>query len=94
MQPTPHFPPHSDATPHSELPTPSNTDLGEMDAALHTAGADMSPLQYVRTLKRNNLTGAAKPGGGAGGDSGLSALTSQTNILDWADKIDPSLPKY
>ena len=47
----------------------------------------MSPLQYVRTLKRNNLTGtAALKGGAGGGGDALSALTSQTNLLDWADK--------
>ena len=53
---------------------------------MRATGADISPLQYVRTLKRNNLTGSAKAGGGGGGGGDSSGLMSQTNLLDWADK--------
>eukprot|EP00955_Chlamydomonas_euryale_P088602 364397-Chlamydomonas_euryale.AAC.9 len=71
---------------------PSEAELHEMDAALKAAGADVAPLSYVRTLKRNNLTGAKTGGPGgptaaaaaAGVDGGL--LASQGHLLDWADK--------
>lgn len=63
---------------------PSDSDLNELENALKSCGADVTALQYVRTLKRNNLTGAAK-GGQEGGMSGLG-LASQSNLLDWADK--------
>ncbi|GAX85116.1 hypothetical protein CEUSTIGMA_g12536.t1 [Chlamydomonas eustigma] len=66
---------------------PTDEDLQEMDSAVRTTGVDMSPLLYVQSLKRNNMTGS-KAGGVAVGESstGLSALTKQTNLLDWADK--------
>lgn len=56
---------------------------------VQAAGADVAPLVYVRTLKRNNLTGAktGQPSASAGAtaaDGGL--LTSQAHLLDWADK--------
>ena len=44
-------------------------------------------LEYVRTLKRNNLTGAQMQKAAAAASSdGLAGLASQTNLLDWADK--------
>jgi hypothetical protein len=75
---------------HPATGLPSDSDLGELDAALQATGVDVAPLQYVKTLKRNNLTGSAKASGGQGGGGGdggaLSALTSQAHLLDWADK--------
>lgn len=41
----------------SVIGLPNDADIGEIVAALQAAGADVTPLQYVRTLKRNNLTG-------------------------------------
>mmetsp|Transcript_36225 Transcript_36225/g.80602 ORF Transcript_36225/g.80602 Transcript_36225/m.80602 type:complete len:637 (+) Transcript_36225:105-2015(+) len=64
---------------------PSDSDLGELENALKGAGADVTALSYVRTLKRNNLTGTQPKGAAAGADT-LSALASQGNLLDWADK--------
>ncbi|KAG1665641.1 hypothetical protein FOA52_011235 [Chlamydomonas sp. UWO 241] len=67
---------------------PSDAELGEMEQALLASGADIAALSYVRTLKRNNLTGA-KGGPGAGGAPQAadgSLLSSQAYVLDWADK--------
>uniref|UniRef100_A0A7S0RXY2 SM/Sec1-family protein n=1 Tax=Chlamydomonas leiostraca TaxID=1034604 RepID=A0A7S0RXY2_9CHLO len=67
---------------------PSDADLGELERVLKAAGVDTTALAYVRSLKRNNLTGArgpeSAPGGGMGG-SGAAAQSSGA-LLDWADK--------
>lgn len=68
---------------------PSDSEMSDLESALTSSGADVAPLQYVRMLKRNNLTGAKPSGGTVSADnssSALSALTSQAHLLDWADK--------
>ncbi|GFH10184.1 SM/Sec1-family protein, partial [Haematococcus lacustris] len=63
---------------------PSEADLGDLEAALRSAGADVTALAYVRTLKRNNLTGARVDGQSSTG--GLSSAQGGAALLDWADK--------
>ncbi|GIL46543.1 hypothetical protein Vafri_3525 [Volvox africanus] len=65
---------------------PSDQELSELEAIMRSGGADGTPLQYVRTLKRNNLTGSGKVGAEALGHHGGTAMASQNNLLDWADK--------
>ncbi|PNH04798.1 SEC1 family transport protein SLY1 [Tetrabaena socialis] len=68
---------------------PSDHELSELENIMRTGGADVTALQYVRTLKRNNLTGSGGKGGGGAEAMGHHAgapAASQTNLLDWADK--------
>ncbi len=53
---------------------------------MRTGGADVTALHYVRTLKRNNLTGSGKASAEALGHHGGASVASQNNLLDWADK--------
>lgn len=64
---------------------PGDAELAELENSLKNSGADVTALGYVRTLKRNNLTGAAKSAPAEGG-GGFAGLSSQSNLLDWADK--------
>eukprot|EP00798_Chlamydomonas_sp_ICE-L_P019994 gene19994-26707_t len=65
---------------------PSDSEMAGLEAAVKSAGGDTTAMAYVRTLKRNNLTGAAQKAGGPQTQEGLAGLASQSNILDWADK--------
>lgn len=76
-------PPH--CLPPSPTGLPSDSDLSDLESALRASGVDVTALQYVRTLKRNNLTGQGAKADGMGGSSALG-LASQNNLLDWADK--------
>lgn len=76
----------------SSSPPPS----ASSSSAPNPPSLDLSPLHYVHTLKKNNLMGHGQGGGGSkgsslgpggGGEGGLSsALASQAQLLDWADK--------
>ncbi|GFR43762.1 hypothetical protein Agub_g4874 [Astrephomene gubernaculifera] len=65
---------------------PSEQELSELEGVMRSGGADATALQYVRTLKRNNLTGSGKSGAEALGHHGGAPMASQNNLLDWADK--------
>lgn len=65
---------------------PSEQELSELEQVMRTGGADVTALQYVRTLKRNNLTGSGKGGAEAMGHHSGGTMPSQNNLLDWADK--------
>ncbi|EFJ40861.1 hypothetical protein VOLCADRAFT_69047, partial [Volvox carteri f. nagariensis] len=65
---------------------PSDQELSELEVVMRSGGADATALHYVRTLKRNNLTGSGKVGAEALGHHGGAAVASQNNLLDWADK--------
>ncbi|KAG2439225.1 hypothetical protein HXX76_004587 [Chlamydomonas incerta] len=65
---------------------PSEQELSELEQVMRTGGADVTALQYVRTLKRNNLTGSGKGGAEAMGHHAGGTMPSQNNLLDWADK--------
>eukprot|EP00879_Flechtneria_rotunda_P018857 GHRR01019794.1.p1 GENE.GHRR01019794.1~~GHRR01019794.1.p1 ORF type:complete len:638 (+),score=249.45 GHRR01019794.1:780-2693(+) len=63
---------------------PTDTELQELTATLHTAGVpDTTAITYVARLRRNRLTGGARPTPGT--PAGLG-VPSQGNLLDWADK--------
>lgn len=60
---------------------PAVAESDAVDAALQAAGADTSALAYVRKLRSFNIMrGGAAPGLGA-------AASSQSQLLDWADKL-------
>lgn len=65
---------------------PSDAEMSDLEAAVRNVGGDTMSLSYVRTLKRNNLTGAKHRAPAAASQDGLAGLASQSNILDWADK--------
>ncbi|KAG2499041.1 hypothetical protein HYH03_003226 [Edaphochlamys debaryana] len=65
---------------------PSDQEMSELEGVIRSGGADATALQYVRTLKRNNLTGSGKTGAEALGHHSGAPAASQSNLLDWADK--------
>jgi hypothetical protein len=60
--------------------------MAELEALLRSGGVDATALTYVRSLKRNNLTGAGRAGAEALGHGPGGPAASQGNLLDWADK--------
>lgn len=66
---------------------PSDAEFAELEGVIRAGGGDPAALHYVRTLKRNNLTGGGPGGGKGGGGEGMgggAAVASQSNLLDWA----------